>query len=290
MMDDGLHNDGLAGDSIYGYELPCSGYTLQYYVYAENDSAAAFSPERAEYEYYTIRPSVMPGWLVINEVMASNRDFNSSVINAADYNWIELYNNTTENIYLEGLFLSDNELNLADWSFPDTLIKPKSFLIIWLAGNGSSAVLHCGIRLSPAGGQLFLANADKKIIDSLKYGSQVPEKTVGRYPNGLGSFTYMPPSFSLRNIEGTTPGVNFSLYPNPARNTMYVELTNMHKSYSIFLYNCLGQAVYSEEVTGSDQTLPVTSASVDISGLSAGLYYVKINCNGSTSSRKIVID
>jgi hypothetical protein len=290
MMDDGLHNDGIAGDSIYGYNLPCSGYTIQYYVYAENGSAAAFAPERAEYEYYTIRPSVMSGWLVINEVMASANGNTSSGENSSDCNWIELYNNTTETINLEGFSLSDYEGNITQWSFPDTLIKAKSFLIVRAAGHCSPAGLQAGISLSASGGQLFLANADKKVIDSLNYGSQVPGKTTGRYPNGLGSFTYMAPSFSLRNYEGTTPGFDFTLYPNPARNTLYIELTNLNKTYTIFLYNCLGQAVYSEEIEGSDQTVPVTSASVDISGLSAGLYWLRVNCDGAISSRKFIID
>ncbi len=53
MFDDGGHNDGLAGDGVYGVSIRIGAGDINYYIYAEND-AATFSPERAEYEFYTI--------------------------------------------------------------------------------------------------------------------------------------------------------------------------------------------------------------------------------------------
>ena len=44
----------VAGDKKYGAKFDNSSNIVQYYLYAENDSAGSFSPERAEYEYYTI--------------------------------------------------------------------------------------------------------------------------------------------------------------------------------------------------------------------------------------------
>jgi spore coat protein CotH len=38
MLDDGNNNDGVAGDSIYGFLLNNIGHTVEYYIYAENDS------------------------------------------------------------------------------------------------------------------------------------------------------------------------------------------------------------------------------------------------------------
>lgn len=52
MYDDGAHNDGTAGDSIYGESFTMLGPLAQYYIYAENTNAASFSPERAEHEFY----------------------------------------------------------------------------------------------------------------------------------------------------------------------------------------------------------------------------------------------
>ena len=58
MFDDGNHNDGIAGDGIYGCVIINCSNSIDYYLYADNDSAGTFSPERAAYEYYTISTSI----------------------------------------------------------------------------------------------------------------------------------------------------------------------------------------------------------------------------------------
>lgn len=53
MLDDGFHGDGVAGDQIYGVSFFGDPDRAHYYLYVENDNAAAFLPERAEFEYFT---------------------------------------------------------------------------------------------------------------------------------------------------------------------------------------------------------------------------------------------
>ena len=104
MFDDGLHGDGAAGDNNYGAEVIMDEISLQYYVYAENLTAGIFSPERAEYEYYTV---LAEKGVVINELMADNQLTQED--DYFEYNdWIELYNNSSSLIDLSGYFLSDN--------------------------------------------------------------------------------------------------------------------------------------------------------------------------------------
>ncbi len=54
MFDDGAHGDGAAGDNVYGASLPVSSLLIQYYIYAENTNVGAFSPVRAEHEFYSL--------------------------------------------------------------------------------------------------------------------------------------------------------------------------------------------------------------------------------------------
>jgi hypothetical protein len=54
MMDDGLHEDGAAGDGIYGAQVTLSGDSIQFYFYAENNEAGIFSPARAEHEFHSV--------------------------------------------------------------------------------------------------------------------------------------------------------------------------------------------------------------------------------------------
>ena len=101
MYDDGLHNDGVAGDNIYGVSIPVLSGTIQYYVYAENNNAGIFSPQRAEHEFYTIVASAMPpnaGDIVINELLAKNNHKERDEYGERE-DWIELYNNSSQLIH-----------------------------------------------------------------------------------------------------------------------------------------------------------------------------------------------
>jgi hypothetical protein len=54
MFDDGGHNDAGPGDGIWGATLDWKTGT-QYYVVAEGERTARLSPERASYEFYTVK-------------------------------------------------------------------------------------------------------------------------------------------------------------------------------------------------------------------------------------------
>jgi hypothetical protein len=54
MYDDGAHNDGAANDNVYAASVNMDSSMIQYYIYAENNNAGIFSPERAEHEFYQL--------------------------------------------------------------------------------------------------------------------------------------------------------------------------------------------------------------------------------------------
>ena len=144
MYDDGNHNDGTAGDGVYGALLSVGSTDVQYYIYAENNDAVKFSPERAEYEFYTIE---VTGDLVINEFMADNDNVVPDPSGEYD-DWIELYNNSTRTISLNGYFLSDESGDLTQWAFPDTSIGSNEYLIVWADDDEGQPGLHANFKLS----------------------------------------------------------------------------------------------------------------------------------------------
>jgi len=121
MNDNGINGDNYSGDSIFSIELPVDGYVIQYYIYAENCSSGIFSPQRAEYEFYSIQPSINKGELVINELYCSSTSTDK---------WLEICNTTSESICLSGFSLSDNITEPSKWLFPDTTIGGYGYLII----------------------------------------------------------------------------------------------------------------------------------------------------------------
>lgn len=203
MYDDGNHNDGAAGDGVYGASLVAGNTGIQYYFYAENNDAAAFMPAHAEMEYYSIS---ITSDLVINEFMADNE---TTVMDQdGEYDdWIELYNNGTEDIALGGYYLSDDPGDPGQWTFPDTTIAAGGYLVVWADNDEEQEGLHANFKISKSGESLILSNPTMELIDEVSFGAQLTDTTFGRFPNGTGEFMFMPPTFGTEN--SLSSGVNY---------------------------------------------------------------------------------
>ena len=279
MFDDGNHNDGSANDGTYGASVDVLALDMQYYIYAENDDAGIFSPERAEHEYHNL-PIV--GSLVINEFMASNvsavEDTSSGTVQYDD--WVELYNGGALAINLGGYHLSDNENILDKWTFPDVTINPDGYLAIWLdKDQGATSGLHTSFQLSADGEELFLSTANNYIIDALFYSSLPSDLGYARVPNGKGPFIIQNHTFNANNGEGTSiienPQSQLYVYPNPANNNLTIQIPF---AQNIKAYDLLGK----EFLNLSNIR---TSVNVNISSWPKGIYILTVD----NESRKIIV-
>ena len=286
MFDDGLHGDSAAADGIYGASIPINNSTLQYYFYAENDSAGIFSPARAEHEFYTLQAnyaSLISGQVVINEMMALN---NSSVQNAnGGYgDWIELYNTSSSTVSLDYLFLSDNISSPTKWQFPfGKTIPPFGYYIVWADNDTSSIETHCNFGFSGNGEDIILSYANGTIIDSTIYPIQTNDITWGRYPNGNGPFTYLSPTFNAVNLISTIsdhPSTQkFILYPNPSTGNVFI-----HSSYEemdLKIVDVLGNLVFQKRLVKEDESISLN--------LSSGIYFYQGFTVNKTLSGKVLI-
>ena len=285
MFDDGLHNDGLAGDSIYGFKVMNIGAVVEYYIYAENDSSGRFAPERAAYEYYTITTY---GDVVINELSASNSATQADQDGEYD-DWIELYNNTSSPIVLDGYHLSDDNTALLKWTFPiGTTINANDYLIIWADKDTLQTGLHANFKLSATGEALFFSDNSGTLLDETAFGAQITNITWGRYPNGTGAFTIMNPTFSATN-SNTPVGVEaiiveknrFIIYPNPANDNLTVQLEESIES-QIIIRDLNGRVLMSENTRALNTRL-------NLSNLASGLYVITIANKDFTSTKKLII-
>ena len=210
MFDDGIHNDGASGDGVYGCKITNCSNSIDYYFYADNDSAGVFSPVRAAYEYYSIQFGVSSGDLVINEVMANNVSTVSD--NSGKFeDWIEIYNTTNFSISINGLFITDTITNLHKWDLPNHIIAPNSYFVIWADEDGNQGAEHANFKLSNFGERLILSNSDSSIIDSITYLPQVDDISFARNPNGTRSFfSMMTPTFNHNNNSTATEDISIS--------------------------------------------------------------------------------
>ncbi|MCW3070544.1 MAG: C-terminal target protein [Bacteroidetes bacterium] len=275
MYDDGLHNDGAAADGTFGTDIPVNSSYIHYYIYAENNNAGMFSPERAEYEYYTLLATISTvnaGELVINEVLATNTT-TSQDQNGENDDWVELYNNTPNYISLKNAYLSDSYTNPLKWQFPDAAtIAPNSFLIVWADKDTTQAGLHTNFKISGTGEKLMLSYASGSIVDSVSFGTQTADISYQRCPNGTGPFITAGPTFGTTNcitgIEENESSASFKLFPNPANGFIQIDSDEAFKKAEV--YNALSQLIYS--YGGKTTSLPL-----DISSYPNGVYFIKID-------------
>lgn len=286
MFDDGLHNDGAAGDNIYGVSIPIGASDLQYYIYSENTNAGIFSPQRAEHEYYNL---ILNNDVVINEIMTKN---NLTVADQdGEYNdWVEFYNNSSNTVDLSGYYLSDNNSNLQKWQIPNgTTIQPNGYLIIWLDTDTTQTGLHANFKLSSSGDNLCFSNTNGILISEVLIPQLESSTTYGRYPNGTGSFIRMLPTFDAENsytslsveeVDDMSNGIEISIYPNPTTNYITVEL-NEAVNCNIQVYTMNGQLIKTINF--------YQNTTVDLQNFNNGIYLLNITDeNGNQNIKKVI--
>lgn len=284
MLDDGQHGDGAAGDLVYGATMPEIGYAQQYYLYAENDSAGRFLPEDAAFNFYSLTPKLVPGYLVINEVMANNQQTVADAAGEFD-DWIELYNQFDGTIATDGLFLSDDRTQLEKWALPNVNLGEQEYLLIWADEQTAQTGLHANFKLDEAGGKLYLSYSGGTVLDSLVYGTQDFVTSYGRYPNGSGSFIEMLPTFGSPNKRGNDPVLQaeFFCFPQPADANLNIKFGGTG-SYSLEIYSGDGRLILPSLDVPETATYAVETAN-----LASGLYFFRLCSSTGCTTQKIQI-
>lgn len=268
MFDDGNHNDGVAGDGVYGGDIFVGLEGAEYYIYAENSSSdvGAFSPKRAEEEYYNLTTY---GDVVINELMASN----STTVTDQDgeyEDWVELYNNTSTSISLNGYYLTDDANDLMKYQFPNVTIDGDGYIIVWLDGDPLQQGLHTDFKLSASGEELLLVNANLQVVDKVVFGAQTTDISYARFPNGTGEFVAKAPTFNMSNGLGSSTidlaeELGIKIYPNPTQDLLTLEIKE-GEDLEVEIFNALGQRIRSFQLN--------EKMNLDVSNFKNGMYWL----------------
>lgn len=134
----------------------------------------------------------------INEFMASNGD-TIEASDGQDYDWIELFNTSDEDIDLEGLCLSDGKKTLDKFVFPaDVTLPAKGYMVIFAAGeekvqkldDGSTEIMTV-FKLSASGEKVVISYQDV-ILDIVRFDQQQKDISYARKDDGTWAFTKTP--------------------------------------------------------------------------------------------------
>ncbi|MDA7511183.1 lamin tail domain-containing protein, partial [Verrucomicrobia bacterium] len=160
--------------------------------------------------------------VTINEWMADNVSTIANPINGGFDDWFELYNAGDAAVDLSGYFLTDDINDLQLFEIPsNTVIEPKSFLMVWAGGDELTTVekgaLFVGFRLSRSGEVLTLSGPGGTIVDQLPFSEQKPDVSQGRLPDGnlsrIGVLTLASPGSA--NVLDSGPNLPPIILPLP---------------------------------------------------------------------------
>jgi len=303
MNDEGIGADKIADDGIYSTYRPFQEIPkkLKFYIRAENNDAIQLSPERAEYEFYTISPHASD--LVFNEILAINNKTISDQNNEYD-DWIELYNNTNEDIFLGNFYLSNNINELEKWKFPNIYIAANGYSIIWADKDTNQIGLHANFKLSGLKEIIYLVDSDSNIIDEIDFNNQFSDISYGRSPNGTGPFKQMTPSFAEYNNTGVANNIfnksNFNknktilkTTPNPFKTEIKVKFKQHISGVTkIAILDQSGSQIKllaNKFYAKGEHYIIWDGSSYDNKNIESGIYFVTIKRNDMFESKKIIL-
>ena len=178
----------------------------------------------------------LPAWTgpVLNEVLAINR---SAVTNLAGRvaDFVELFNAADAAFDLSGCGLSTDLARPAQWVFPSgTTVPGNGYLTVWFdkewpASTNAEPLLNTGHNLDGHSGAVYLFNPAGQLADSVLYGFQIPDLSIGR---GEGAWRLLStPTPGAPNAApatlGPPSGLRFNEWmANPASGDDWFELFN----------------------------------------------------------------
>ena len=159
--------------------------------------------------------------VVLNEVMANNLSFtNAGGTNATD--WVEFYNPAATSIDLGGMSVSDKLINPVRWVVPAGVsLAPGAYLVLNFDANSprstnAAGPLNTGFGLKAGGDAVYLIESPARggaVLDSITFGIQTADLTIGRVPNASASWVLNLPTPGSANLASDL-GNHFNLRIN----------------------------------------------------------------------------
>lgn len=155
---------------------------------------------------YTPPSTVPAAQVVINEVLANNATLANPDTSLAG--WVELYNPAASTADISDMSLSTSASTPRAWVAPaNTIIPAGGHLVVQCDPAVAASVSNTGFGLNSTGGGLYLFFSPAiggGLRDSVTWGNQLADLSIGRSPNGSGAFALNVPSRAAINTTAAT--------------------------------------------------------------------------------------
>ncbi len=282
LFQNGLHADfqlNADGDKLYLMDVDTTVIDHIRYKNATTDQSIGRFPngvgvKRAMAPSYNGENVAFSNYgLVINELMAKNFAGPQDENNEYD-DFVELYNNSSASINLNGYFLTNKSSNAIKYEISnDIVIAAGAYQIVWLDNQDIQGVQHTNFNLEGSGDDFMICDSDTTTVDYIRFGSQLENATFGRWPNGTGGFQSLNATFAGENSNGI--GLiefekgTIELLENPVSEVVTFS-HSYTEEFSVRIYDIKGGMLQSYIFSSSSQ-----KCQINIAGLPSGTYFLK---------------
>ena len=297
LYDDGAHNDSLANDLVFGNSISSTTMDGILNYYLEITDNASHITRYPFCDEFSLIVGYHPPGLVINEFMAKN--ITTIQDNANEFeDYIEIYNKSDASVYLGDKFLSDEFDHPSKWQMPDQYLAADGYLLVWADDAWEQGAMHCSFKLDGDKDEIYIfdnAGTYFSLIDSISFNSQTDDISMGRLPNGTGTFTILPVASPGSNNESTVNPPETSnenqlvIFSNPSYQILNfnILIASLSAQTNVDLLNIEGQDILKIEddylVTGS------YGFSINTSNFARGIYYLRAVFDQSVKIYRVVI-
>lgn len=213
----------------------------------------------------------------LNEIMPGSGIHKDEFNDADDY--VEIYNDTDNDIDMAGWFISDNPVMPDKYEFPHsssaiTTIPAKGRIVVWLDNEPWQGVLHTNFSLNKAGEILVLSKRKSgqngfETVDIVRFPAIDDALTYSRYPDGgvewiIQNATFNEPNTTI--VEQIDPKLRTKIYPTLVDDYMFVN----HSENEILTVLTLEGLCVLQEKVDSEQF------HIRMSNMKTGVYIVRI--------------
>ncbi len=177
-----------------------SGQTYRIFVIGRNEAgvyqdSGYATPSRS----WTVDTAIPP--VRLNEVLA--RNVAAEAHDGTFPDAVELYNESANTADLSGLRLTDDPVAPGKFVIPPgTTLAGGGYLVLYGNSADGTPGLHLGFSLNATGEGLYLydrVSAGGALLDSVSFGLQLPDLSIGRL-NNSGDWVLTTPTFGSTNI------------------------------------------------------------------------------------------
>ena len=190
----------------------------------------------------------LPNGLIISEAMSNN--YSHLPQNGGQYyDWIEIMNNSDEDIQLSDYYLSDSLNNVKKYQLPEVTLAPNEYFVIMASGNtnlSNNSYYHTNFGLSEREG-IYLSK-NNKVVDSLFVGDLPNGYSYGKDAEAM--YYYAKPTPLANNGSG-----NVAKSSAPVFNQSSVVVNGVEEV--VIEINSVGTVYYT-----TDGSYPTTSSKV----------------------------